>query len=71
MEKHVHHWLNGEESTCDAGDAGDLSSIPGSGRSPVGGHGNPPQYPCLEQPMDRGAWRATVHAEAKSRTRLK
>ena len=41
--------------------AGDLGSIPGSGRSLVGGNGNPLQYPCLENPMDRGAWRATVH----------
>ena len=43
-----------------AGDPGDLGSIPGSGRSPGGGRGNPLQYPCLENPMDRGAWRATV-----------
>ena len=46
-------------------------SSPGSGRSPGGGHGNLLQYPCLENPMDRGAWRATVHRVAKSRTRLK
>ena len=49
-------WLGSEESTCNAGDAGDAGSIPGSGRSPGGGHGNPLQYSCLENPMDRGAW---------------
>ena len=41
--------------------AGDAGSIPGLGRSPGEGNGNPLQYPCLENPMDRGAWRATVH----------
>ena len=54
-----------------AGDIRDVGSIPGLGRTPKGGHGNPLQYPCLENPMDRGAWRATVHRVAKSRTRLK
>ena len=54
-----------EESPCSAGDPG---SIPGLGRSPGGGHGNPLQYSCLENPMDRGAWRATVHGVAKSQT---
>ena len=54
-----------------AGDIRDLGSIPGLGRSPGGGHGNPLQYSCLENPMDRGAWRATVHGVAKSWTRLK
>ena len=53
---------------ANAGDVRDLSSIPGSGRSPGGGHGNPLQYSCLENPMDRGAWRATVHRVAKSQT---
>ena len=53
------------ESACNAGDPG---SIPGSGRSPGGGHGNPLQYSCLENPMDRGAWWATVHGVANSRT---
>ena len=48
--------------------AGDMGSIPGSGRSPEGGHGNPLQYSCLENPMDRGAWLAAVHGVAKSRT---
>ena len=49
----------------------DMGLIPWLGRSPGGGHGNPPQYSCLENPMDRGAWRATVHRVAKSHTRLK
>ena len=44
-----------------AGDTGDVGSIPGSGRSPGAGNGNPLQYSCLENPMDRGAWQATVH----------
>ena len=54
-----------------AGDIRDVVSIPGSGRSPGRGHGNPLQYSCLENPMDRGAWRAAVHGLAKSQTRLK
>ena len=53
-----------------AGDARDLGSIPGSGRSPGEGNGNPLQYSCLENPMDRGAWWATVHGVAKSWTWL-
>ena len=44
--------------------------IPGSGSSPGGGHGNPLQYSCLENPMNRGAWQATVHGITKSQTRL-
>ena len=44
-----------------AGDIRDLGSVPGSGRSPGGGHGNPLQYSCLEDSMDRGAWQAMVH----------
>ena len=43
-------------------------SIPGSGRSPGGGQGNPLQYSCLENPMDRGAWQATVHGVTQNRT---
>ena len=58
---------DGKESACNAGD---LGSISGSGRSPGGGHGNPLQYFCLENPMDGGAWRATVHEVTKSQTRL-
>ena len=53
-----------------ARNAGDLDSIPGSGRSPGEGNGNPLQYSCLENPMDGGAWWAIVHGVAKSRTRL-
>ena len=49
----------------------DVGSIPGLGRSSGGRHGNTLQYSCLENSMDRGAWRATVHRVAKSRTRLK
>ena len=45
---------------------GDLGSIPGSGRSPIEGNGSPLQYSCLENPMDRGAWWATVHGVAES-----
>jgi len=51
-----------------AGDIGDSGSVPGSGRSPGGGHENPLQYSCLENPMDRGAWQATVHRVAKNWT---
>ena len=59
--------LEGKESACNAGDPG---SIPGSGRSPGGGNGNPIQYSCLENPMDRGAWQATVQGVTESWTRL-
>ena len=59
-----------EGSACNAGDTGDPGSIPGSGRSPGGGQGNPLQYSCLENPQDRGAWRATVQGVAKSWARL-
>ena len=48
--------------------AGDVGLIPWSGRSPGGGHGNPLQYSCLENSMDRGVWSATVHEVAKSQT---
>ena len=51
--------------------AGDGSSIPGPGRSPGGGHGNPLQFSYLENPMDVGDWQATVPRDAKSQTRLK
>jgi len=54
-----------------ARDIRDMDSIPGLGRSPGGGNGNPLQYSCLENPMDRGAWKATVHRVTKSQTRLK
>ena len=52
-------------------DVRDTGSIPGSERSPGGGHGNPVQYSCLENPMDRGAWWVSVHRVPKSRTRQK
>ena len=75
-------WLVGEEGRCkfnlrnasqvalpgSAGVIRDVGSIPGSGRSPGGEHGNPLQYSCLENPMERGAWRAIVHAVAESDT---
>ena len=51
----------GKESACSAGDAEDSGSIPGSGRFTEGGHGNPLKYSCLENPMDKGAWQATVY----------
>ena len=60
----------GKESACNAGDTGDVGSIPGSGRSPEEGNGNLLQYSCLENPMDRGAWRATVYRVAKSWKKL-
>ena len=50
------------------GDVRDVGSIPGSGRSPRGGHSNPLQYSCLESPMDRGVWQAQVHRVSKSQT---
>ena len=57
-ERGLPRWLSGKESACQARDAG---LIPGSGRSPRRGNGNPFQYSCLENHMDRGAWQATVH----------
>ena len=60
-------WLRGKESTCNAGDTG---SIPELKRSPGEGNGNPLQCSCLGNPMERGAWWATVHGVAKSRTQL-
>ena len=60
----------GSEGKASACNARDLDSIPGSGRSPAERNGNPLQDSCLENPMDRGAWWATVHGVAKSRTRL-
>ena len=64
-------YLAVKNSPANAGEGRDVCSIPGSGRSPGGGHGNPLQCSCLETPVDRGAWWATVHGVAKSRTRLK
>ena len=58
------------DGKASAYNVGDLSSIPGSGRASGEGNGNPFQYSCLENPMGRGAWWATVHGVTKSRTRL-
>ena len=63
MKQGLPDGTSGNESTCSAGDSG---SIPGSGRSLGEGHGNPLQYSCLENPMGRGAWQATVHRVAES-----
>ena len=60
----------GSEVKASAHNAGDLGSIPGSGRSAGEGNGNPLQYSCLENPTDRGAWWATVHGVEKSRIQL-
>ena len=57
--------------SANAGDVVDMGSVPGSGRSPGGGHGNPLQYSCLQNPMAKGTWWATVHRVAKSWTQLK
>ena len=58
----------GSEVKASAWNTGDLGSIPGLGRSPGEGNGNPLQYSCLENPMEGGAWQATVHGVAKSQT---
>ena len=71
MHAHTHTYmgfpggLSSRESTCNIGDVG---SIPRSGRSPGGGHGNLLQHSCLEHPMNRGAWWATTHRVTKSWT---
>ena len=62
--------LVAQNQPANAGDAGDVRSVPGPGRSPRGGNGNPLQYSCLENPMDGRAWRATVHGVTKRRTGL-
>ena len=59
-------WLSGKESACKAGDVG---SVPGLARSPGEGKGNPLQYSCLGNPMDRGTWQVTVHGVPKSQVR--
>ena len=70
----THYWncrhLDWSEVKASACNAGDLGLIPGLGRSPGEGNGNPLQYSCLENPMNRGAWWAIVHGVTKSRTRL-
>ena len=65
MSHRLYSSLNGKKSACNAGD---WSLIPGSGRSPGEGNGNPFQYPCLEDPMDEGDSQATVHRVTKSQT---
>ena len=68
MGKGLPQWLSGKESACNAEDMG---LIPGSGRSPGGGKGNPLQYSCLESPKDIAAWWAIVHRVTKSQMQLK
>ena len=70
-ESGLTRWRSGKNPNASAGDARNAGSILGSEWSPGVGNGNSLQYSCLENPMDRGAWRAIVHRAAKSRTRLK
>ena len=58
----------GKESACNAGDTGNAGSVPGSGRSSGGGNGNPFQFSCLKNHMDRGAWKSIVQRVMKSQT---
>ena len=67
LQRRLSRWLSGTGSACNAGD---LGSIPGSGRCPGEGNGNPLQYSCLDNLMTRGAWWATVHGITKSQTWL-
>ena len=71
VQLYTAHWLpwrlSSKETTCSAGDSGDLGLIPGSRRSPEEGNVNLLQYSCLENPMDRGAWQATVCEVARVR----
>ena len=76
IHTYTHIWasqvvLVAKSLPANAGDIRGTGSVPKLGRSPGGGHGNPLQYSCLENPMDTLAWRATVHRIAKSQTRLK
>ena len=63
-----HGFPGGSDSKASVYNAGDLGLLPGLGRSPGEGDGNPLQYSCLENPMDGGVWQATVHGVAKSQT---
>ena len=63
-------WLSGKESACQVGDTREAGLIPGSERSSAEGNGNPLQYSCQENPVDRGTWWAIVHGVAKSWTQL-
>ena len=67
----VSQWLSSKESTCNAGGTGHVGSIPALGRFPGGGNGNLLQCFCLENPMDRRAWKVTVQRTAKIQTLLK
>ena len=67
LQRRLPRWLSGTGSACKAGD---LGSIPGSGRCPGKGNGNPLQYSCLEKSMNTGGWWATVHGVSKSWTQL-
>ena len=72
IKGHRSYWIglpwgfSGKESACSAGAIRDVDSIPGSGRSPGGRYGSPLQYSCLENPVDKGAWLATVRGVSKS-----
>ena len=59
-----------KNQAANAGNLRDMGSVPGSRRSPGRGHGNPLEYSCLENPMDRGAWRAMVHRVARNQTEV-
>ena len=71
LELGLFWWLSGKEHICNAGASRNVGSVPGWGRSPGGGNGNPLQHSCLENSMGRGSWQAAVHGVAKSQTRLK
>ena len=68
VNKKLSWCLSGKEFTANAGDVGNVGLIPGLGRSSGGGNGNPLQYSCLGNPMDRGAWRAAIHVVTESDT---
>ena len=68
IERDFHNGSVSQESACSAGNTGDTGSIPGRGRPPREGNGNPLQYSCLGNLIDRGSWRATVHRVAKTQT---
>ena len=70
IEEETNSFPSGSDHKESAGNAGDLCSVHGWGRSPGEGNGYPLQYSCLENPMDRGAWQATVHGVAKTQIRL-
>ena len=71
VHKGLPWWFSSKESVCNVGATRNMSLIPGLARSPGGGHGNSLQYFCLEKPMDRETWRATVHRVTKSQIQLK